>query len=136
MIESCHCLCIPYFIDFPCVMSMWVHASYVVVILIHEFVLLVMSFFHDFDVFCWYVCVERERERERDVCHSKRIWGRILPSQIPTSDIRIQDPQRWSWSILFQVFINQKSSVLNTFCSCIKYRKTDGLNSELVSLTV
>ena len=37
---------------------------------------------------------------------SKRIWDRIFSTQIPTSDIRIQDLLRWSWSILFQIFIN------------------------------
>jgi len=41
-------------------------------------------------------------------------------------DIRIQDPLRWSWSILFQVSINQKLNVLNTFCPSIKRRKMDG----------
>ena len=37
---------------------------------------------------------------------------------------------------IFQVFINQKSSVLNTFAHPLSRRKADGLNSELVSLTV
>ena len=55
---------------------------------------------------------------QRDLCPSKKIWARILPTQIPISDTRIQDPLRWNWSILFQVSINQKSSGMNTFCPC------------------
>jgi len=56
----------------------------------------------------------------RDLCHSWRIWGRILPAQVQPYDILIQDPLRWSWSILFEVGINQKLSILKTFCPCIK----------------
>ena len=60
-----------------------------------------------------------------DLCPSKRIWIRIFPTQIQPSDIRIQDPLHWSWSILFQVFIKQKSSVLNIFCPSIMRHKID-----------
>ena len=40
---------------------------------------------------------------EIDLCSSRRIWARILPTQIPTSDIQIQDPLHCSLSILFKV---------------------------------
>ena len=73
-----------------------------------------------------YVCVCVQRDREIDLCPSKRIWGRILLTQIQLSKIQIQDPLRWSWSILFQVPIYQKSSILNIFCKSIKRRKMDG----------
>ena len=55
-----------------------------------------------------------------DLCSSGRIRARILSTQIQSYIIRIEDPFRWSWFILFQVSINQKSSILITFCSCIK----------------
>ena len=49
-----------------------------------------------------------------DLSHSRRIRGRILPTQIQPYDIRMQDPLRWGWSTLFQVIKNQKSCILNT----------------------
>ena len=52
---------------------------------------------------------------EIDICHSRRIGGRIFFTQIQFYDIRMQDPLRWSWSILFQVTKNQKSYILNIF---------------------
>ena len=39
-----------------------------------------------------YVCVYIWRER--DLCHSGRYRGRILPTQIQPYDIRMQDPLR------------------------------------------
>ena len=49
------------------------------------------------------------------VCHFGRIRGRILPTQIQPYDILIQDPLGWNWSTLFELTINQKSSILNFF---------------------
>ena len=60
----------------------------------------------------------------------KCVW--IVPTQIQPSDIRIQDPLCWSWSILFQISINQKSSVLNTFYSSTSDAKWMAKSSELV----
>ena len=40
------------------------------------------------------VVFEWEGFYKRDLCHSARIRGQILPTQIPTSGIRIQDPPR------------------------------------------
>jgi len=57
---------------------------------------------------------------ETDLGHSGRIRGRILPTQIQPYVNWIQDPLRWSWPILFQISINKKSSILNTYCPCIK----------------
>ena len=73
--------------------------------------------------------------RERDRLVSFRKDSRPNPStQIQPSDIRIQDSLRWSWPILFQVSINQKSRVLNTFCPSIKSAKWTSENSELVRI--
>ena len=66
-------------------------------------------------------------------CPCKRIWGRILLTQIQPSNIWIQDPLYWSWSKLFQVFMNQNQVFWIVPSS---REKKDGLNSELVSLTV
>jgi len=40
---------------------------------------------------------------ELDLCSSGKIRVRIFLTQIPTSNIQIQDQLRWSWSILFKV---------------------------------
>ena len=38
---------------------------------------------------------------EIDLCHFERIRGRILPTQIQSYHIRMQDLLRWGWSTLF-----------------------------------
>jgi len=53
-----------------------------------------------------------------------------------TLDIYMQIPFILSWSTLFHVIKNQKSCILNTFCPSSSRHKTNGRNSELVSLTV
>ena len=56
-----------------------------------------------------------------DLCHSERIRVWILPTQIPTSNIQIQNPLHWSCSILFKVIKDQNPSILNTSCPSTKW---------------
>ena len=64
--------------------------------------------------------VGKQTDPYTHLCPFKRIWEWILPIQLQISDLRIEDPLRWSLFILFKVIKNQKSSILNTFCPSIK----------------
>ena len=57
----------------------------------------------------------------KDLCHSGRIQGRILPTQIQPYDIQMQDLFCWNWSTLVQVIKNKKSCIWILFCPSIKY---------------
>ena len=71
-----------------------------------------------------------------DLCHSGRIRGQILPTQIQPHNIRMQDSLCWSWSTLFQVTKNRKSCILNTFCPSIKHAQNSHPSSNYIYIYI